>query len=57
MKVTLLQNIKVYRVQDDDYDEDMIIVLEDGEIYFYTMLVEKYSDFEKALAAEKLMKK
>ena len=52
MKVTQLQNIKIYRVQDDTFSEEIIIIMEDGELEFYTSLDLKYSNFEKALLKE-----
>ena len=53
MKITELQKIKVYRVQDDMYNEELIIIMEDGELQFYTESELKYSNFEKALAKER----
>ena len=48
MIITELQNIKVYRVYDDMINDEMIIIVEDGEILCYTQLDIKYSNFEKA---------
>ena len=53
MQVTELQNIKVYRVQDDNYNEELIIIMEDGDLIFYTEVELKFSNFEKALAKER----
>ena len=52
MKVTQLQNIKVYRIQDDNYTEEIIIIMDEGELEFYKEIEIKYSNFEKALLKE-----
>ena len=53
MKVVELQDVRIWRIHDRDYTEDMIIIMEDGELVFYQVLPEKYSIFERALAKEK----
>lgn len=52
MEITELQNSVVYRVQDAQYCEELLIILEDGELRFYVPLELKYSHFEKALKKE-----
>ena len=56
MEVTELQNVLIYRVRDDKFSEHMIILMEDGELQFYSEIDLKYSYFEKALAEEKKKK-
>jgi hypothetical protein len=54
MEITELQNVKVYRVRDDMVTDEMIIIMEEGELQFYIEIELKYSNFEKAkLEAEK----
>jgi hypothetical protein len=48
MEITELQNVKVYRVRDDMVTDEMIIIMDEGELQFYTEIELKYSYFEKA---------
>jgi len=53
MIITELQNeIKVYRVQDDGFTEEIIMILEEGEPRFYSEIDIKYSYFESCLKKE-----
>jgi len=54
MKITELQNIKVFRIRNDNVDDEMIMILEEGEPQFYSEIEMKYSDFEKAKLKEKM---
>ena len=48
MKITELQDITVYRVQDAQHCEEMLIIQEDIDVRFYVEIDLKYSNFEKA---------
>lgn len=47
MKITELQNIKVLRVQDAQVVEEIIIIMEEGELRFYEEVEIEYSYFLK----------
>ena len=48
MEIVELQNIKIFRVTDESSGNYVIVIMDEGELEFYTPIEMKYSYFEKS---------